>query len=335
MNQAILSELTRENSNNIEKTAQASNEYIRLGLREDSFAMKILPPEQATDDMLDRGMQEGLSITIELEPDSPGAKFVPFQTVPDAEYIESTNFRIPFARLLTPKFQKDIDELRTYKMDIRKVLVDNSIKDGLATIDGKLIETVNSIIFNCDENGRNIVTGKKQLMDFYDPLNRETFAEAKKLLPRGNADGKFNLRNYICLMNDVTAQDLLKLDRKEVGGDLAQEMFKNGLTMDTIMGVKCLFTIKSALVPDNYVYFFAAPEFLGKAYYLDDWTMFMKKEAYFIEMYSYWTGGFGIGNIAGVALARFNQTSKSGTAPTLTQNGEGGTNNPWSSGAYL
>jgi hypothetical protein len=35
--------------------------------------------------------------------------------------------------------------------------------------------------------------------------------------------------------------------------------------------------------------------------------MYMKKEAFFIEMFSYWLGGFAFGNVAGVAVARFNQ----------------------------
>ena len=338
MNARILEQLQR---GNVKVAEDAATDYIRTHIREDSFAFKILPPQKATNDMLDRTLDERLQIIEEIEPDGPGAMWVPFETAPTGEYITGPRFAIPFTRVLTPKFMKDIDELRTYRMDIRKVLVDNSIKDGLATIDGKFIESVNSIIFNCDKYGRNLVTGKKQLIDFYDGITRETFAEAKKLLPRGNENGKFNLRNYICLMNDVTAQDLLKLDRNAVGGDMAQEMFKNGLTMDTIMGVKCLFTIKSALVPDNYVYFFAAPEFLGKAYYLEDWTMFMKKEAYFLEMWSYWTGGFGFGNIAGVALARFNQTGKGNTVPYSLDPTKGqiigtsGTATAWGKGAAL
>jgi len=53
------------------------------------------------------------------------------------------------------------------------------------------------------------------------------------------------------------------------------------------------------------VWFFAAPEFLGNGYILQDWTTYMKKEAYFIELFSYWLGGFSIGNIAAVALADF------------------------------
>ena len=307
MNAKILDALDRDQ---VKVAQDAATDYTRTNIREESFMFKILPPEKATDDMLDRALDERLQIIWEIEPDSPGAKWVPLQTVPDAEYITGSRYIIPFARVLTPKFTKDIDELRTTRQDIRKILTDNSIKDALAEIDSKGIGTVNSIVFNAEgPNEPNRVTGKIQWRDFAGPMNRTTFAEAKKMLPEGSVTmpGKFRLRNYICLMNDVTAQDWLKLDRNAVGGDLSQEFFKNGLTTDTFLGVKALFTIKADLVPNDTVYFFAAPEFLGKAFYLTDWTMYMKKEAYFIEMFSYWLGGFAFGNVAGMAVARFNQ----------------------------
>jgi hypothetical protein len=306
MNAKILEHLDR---GEVKKAQDAATDYTRIQIREESFAFKILPPEKATDDMLDRALDDKrLQIIWELEPDSPAAKWVPLQTVPDGEYIQGSRYIIPFARVLTPKFVKDIDELRTTRQDIRKILTDNSIKDALAEIDEKFIDTVNSIVMDAPAAGSpNNVTGKVQWVDLTDPLNRESFAEAKKMLPRGNSDGRFRLRNYIALMNDVTAQDWLKLDRSAVGGDLAEDFFRNGLTIDTFLGVKAIFTIKDDLVPDDYVYFFAAPEFLGKCFYLSDWTMYMKKEAYFIEMFSYWLGGFAFGNVAGMALARFNQ----------------------------
>ena len=305
INALILEYLDRDE----EKKAQdAATDYTRTQIREESFAFKILPPEKATDDMLDRALDERLQIIWELEPDSPAAKWVPLQTIPDGEYIVGSRYIISFARVLTPKFVKDIDELRTYRQDIRKILTDNSIKDALAEIDSKFMDTVNAIVLDAPSQGSaNNVTGKVQWIETSDPLNRSSFAEAKKMLPRGNSNGKYRLRNYICLMNDVTAQDWLKLDRNAVGGDLSEEFFRNGLTTDTFLGVKAIFTIKDDLVPDNYVYFFAAPEFLGKCFYLTDWTMFMKKEAFFIEMFSYWLGGFAFGNVAGIALAKFNQ----------------------------
>lgn len=307
MNSKILDSLDRGDI----KTAQdASTDFTRLQIREESFAFKILPPEKATDDMLVPALDHNqLQILWEVEPDGPGSKWVPLQTIPDTEYITGSRYVIPFARLLTPKFVKDIDELRTTRQDIRKILTDNSIKDALAEYDAKFIDTVNSIVF--DAAGPNLPqnkTGKVQWYSTTEPLNRSTFAEAKKLLPRGNSNGKLRLRNYIALLNDVTAQDLLKQPFYDVGA-VAEETWKNGLTTDTVMGVKTIYTIKSDLVPDNTVYFFAAPEFLGKAFYLTDWTMYMKKEAYFIEMYSYWLGGLAFGNVAAMAVAQFNQNS--------------------------
>jgi len=304
VNARILEHLDRDE---VKKAQDAATDYTRTQIREESFAFKILPPEKATDDMLDRALDERLQIIWEIEPDSPGAKWVPLQTIPDGEYIVGSRYIIPFARVLTPKFMKDIDELRTYRQDLRKILTDNSIKDALAEIDSKFISTVNAIVNNTPGAGMpNNITGKVQMIELSDPLNRSSFAEAKKMLPRGNANGKYRLKNYIALMNDVTAQDWLKLTRDQVGGDLAEDFFKNGLTTDTFLGVKAIFTIKDDLVPDNHVYFFAAPEFLGKCFYLTDWTMFMKKEAFFIEMFSYWMGGFAFGNVAGMALAKFN-----------------------------
>lgn len=287
------------------KVAQAASDYTRIQIREDSFAMKIMPPQKATDDMLTRDLDERLRIIEELEPDAPAAKWVPLQDTPDGEYIYGSRYVVPFARVLTPKFVKDIDELRTYRQDIRKILTQISIKDGLAEIDGKFTDTLVAICTDTAGGlpGAQNFTGKVQWIATSGGMTKENLVEAFKMLPRGNANGKFRLRNYIMLMNDVTAQDLKKLSVLEIGNSNVEQMWREGLTTDTTMGLKAIFTIKDDLIQDNRVFFFAAPEFLGKAYYLTDWTMYMKKEAYFIEMFSYWLGGFAIGNIAGVCMA--------------------------------
>ena len=320
LNSSVLDALDAGTGEGLNKVAQVASDYTRTQIREDSFAFKILPPEKIDNSRLRRDLTEDLGVIENIEPDSPGAKWVPLETVPDGEYITGSRYLIPFARVLTRKMTKAIDELRTYDYDIRKILTDNSIKDGLAKIDEKFIQTVNSIVFNCDAEGRNNITHKIQLWDTTERLNRESWTEASKMLPRPNPDGKFVCRNYIALMNDVTARDVLKLNRNEVGGDLAQKNWVEGLTTDTIEGIKIITTIKSNIVPENYVYFFAEPSFLGHCYYLTDWTMFLKKEAFFIEFFSYWLGGFGFGNVAGMALARFNQPE--GSSSSSSSSGE-------------
>ena len=318
MNKRILEDLER---GEVKRAQAASTDFTRTQLREDSYAFKILPPEQATDDILVPSLDHDKpQVYWELEPDSPAARWVPFQTVPDGEYIYGSRYVIPMARIVTPKFEKDIDELRTYKTDLRKVLTENSIKDGLKEIDGKFIGLCEDVVSNSTGTGPVVagvtgaivqsITGKKQWYGFNGPLSRDNLAEAKKCMLRGSTyagmEDKFVLRNYIALMNDVTAQDILKFTRDQAGGDLAQDMLKNGLVLDQFMGVKTVYTLKRSQIPDDTIWFFASPEFLGKTFYMTDWTMYMKKEAFFIEMFSYWLGGMAIGNVAGLIRVDFN-----------------------------
>lgn len=304
MNRKLMALLERGET---DKVAQATSEVCRTQLREDSFAMNLVVPTLATDDMLDRTLGEDLQIIEEIEPDGPGAKWVAFQTVPEGEYIRGSRYAIPFARIMTPKFQKDIDELRTYRYDIRDVLSQNSIKDGLEAYDGRVIETFIGIAEDTlsGNPGAQRVSGKVQWLGASGGMTKDNLVEGFKLLPRGNASGKFRMRNNVMVMNDVTAQDLKKLDVSEIGDENVSKIWREGLTSDMVLGLKSVFTIKDNLVPDNTVWFLPEQKFIGKAYYLTDWTMYMKKEDVFIEMYARWLGGMGVGNIASICKADF------------------------------
>ena len=313
LNQRILEQLEHGGDAGIKKAQDASSQFTRLQLREESYSYEIIPPTQATDDMLDRSVSNDMpQIIWDMEPDSPGARWIPFETVPEGEYIQGSKYVIPMARIVTPRYEKDIDELRTYRMDLRRVLSDNSIKDGLAEYDGKFIDEVNAIVEDTvgGVGTAHNLTGKIGWRAYSGGLSRENVIESKKLLLSGSTiagqEHKFRLRNHIMLMNDITAQEFLKYDRNEAGGDLSQQLWENGLESRKLGGgMSALFTIKANQVPDGTVHFFAAPEFLGKAFYLTDWTMYLEKKAYFLNWFSYWLGGVTIGNVAAVARADF------------------------------
>ena len=65
MNAQILAELTRDGDSGVKMAQSAATNYTRIQIREDSFAFKILPPEKATDEMLDRDLTENLGIIWE------------------------------------------------------------------------------------------------------------------------------------------------------------------------------------------------------------------------------------------------------------------------------
>ena len=147
LNEAVINQLTSDNPQIVKEAQDAINDYTRMQMREDGFTRRVIPPVTITNDELDRQVDTDKPVkVIDKEPDSPAAVSVPFATLPLNRYIRGPRYRVMFDRILTPKFVKDVDELRTYDMDIRQILSDNSIKDMLAEEDGKFILTLNTLL---------------------------------------------------------------------------------------------------------------------------------------------------------------------------------------------
>jgi len=302
-NAAVLEQLDRGQSSPemVKQAADTVSEFTRVKMREDGFWRKILPPLTITNDELDRQVDTDKPVrVVDKEPDSPAAISIPFGTLPINEYILGPRYRVMFDRIVTPRFTKDVDELRTYDMDIRQVLSDNAIKDMLAEEDGKAILAVNTLLL-----GQNIAiptVGNVALWrTISGGITRETFAEALKTLPRT----AMHLEASTVLINNVSIKDVYKWGRDEIGGDLAEEILQNGFAERNLMGCRVLITIKRDLVADNTIFMFAEPMKLGKFFTLEDTTMYIDRKAYMLEFFAYETIGSSIGNIAAMGRVDF------------------------------
>lgn len=308
VNSRIIAALER---GEVKEAQAAATDYTRTGILEKSFLGEILPKETVTDADLLPTMDKSLAVMYEKQPKSAAAKWVGFQSMPEGKYIETSKYIIPAAKIVTDELVVDLDELRTTKMPVQQVMTDLMINEAVAEIDGKFIGACNQILNDSDANGIQLNTGKRQVISFADALNRLTWADAKTLMYRGSTfagmRGMYRLRTHVALMNEATAQQWTKLNHNEYGGDGAQKTLEDGLTRDTMGGVKTVYTLKDDIIPDDWVYFFAAPEFLGHYYEIRGWTTFMEQRATVYKLFSHWLGGCGIGNIAGVTLAMFNQ----------------------------
>jgi len=298
---AAFLDLIQGDSGSQKRAAEAVNEFTRLKMREEGFYRRILPMVQISDDDLDRQVDTDKPVkVIDKEPGVPAAITVPFATNPQGRYIRSPRYRVMFGRIMSPKFTKDVDELRTYHMDIRQVISDNAIKDMLAEEDGKWIGTVNAALVS--QGGTVPETGTVQWTTSAGPINRDTLADSLKAMP----STPNSLQPAVALINNISVIDVLKFGRDEAGGDMSQDMLLNGFTEVKIFGVRWIVTIKKDLVPTDSIYYFAEPKYLGKSFVLTDTTMHLDREAFMIEFFAYETIGGALGNVAGVSRHDFN-----------------------------
>ena len=269
-----------------------SSAYIRMINREEGFLRKILPPETIGEKDLDAFLETdrpGKIITI--EPVGYPAVSLPFNSSADIQYYYSAKALVSFFDIKTPRFQKNVYELMTYKdIDLRKVITDNALKDMQKEEDAGFIGNVDSI-----------VDGK--VFAFNDTLNRDTWVECSKIM------GKKMLRNGIALMNDATVREFGKMDRSEIGGDLSEKIFKEGMSGlgdSKVFGMNILSTLKADIVNDNICYLFTEPDYLGKFYELKKPTMYVKREEDILTVNAGEKIGVSIVNTAGVAKIKFN-----------------------------
>lgn len=292
--------LTSDSPSVVKNAEDAVNAFIRVKMREDGFWRKILPPVPISNDDLDRQVDTDKPVVvIDKEPNSPAAASIPFATQPFTRYIRAPRFRVMFDRIVTPKFMKDVDELRTYDMDIRQILSDNAVKDMLAEEDGKAIATVNTLLGTVDTAVAE--TGVAQYQTISGGISRDSVNDALKIIPSTPA----HLETATVLCNNLTIKDVQKWGYDEIGGDLSEEILRNGFAERNLLNCRWIVTIKTLLVPTNQMYFFSEPKTLGKFFVLTDTTMYIKREAYMLEFFAYESVGSAIANVAGLGRAVF------------------------------
>jgi hypothetical protein len=320
LNREIIDGLTNSHEGPQKDASTAASSMIRRRIREDGFARNIIPPEAKTNDQLDRERGHDRPVIIEdMEPDSKGAKSIPFGDAADTEFYYGPKFVCVFNPITTPEFTKDINELRTYRMDIRKIITDNALRDIQTEEDFQFMRVINTVCGLFPAISDASVTGGTAAATTGQSGSQQSFTYAKSTttgvgfdratyIPSLSNLEDNNLNNSVNLMNRRTAKNFLYMDRSEAGGDLSQELFVSGLKAlqeATVFGVRHLFTIKGDIVPNQYVYHFAEPQFLGRFYTLQDPTMYVEKKKDILRFSARETISVTIANLSGVARSKW------------------------------
>ena len=289
--------------------------FTRNKLREESFAEKIITPIDISNDELDKAENPELLVKWnDREPDQAPAVSIPLGIVPDMYQFKGDRYPSYFARIVSPLFSKDIDKLRSYDYDIRQILLENSTKDIATEIDTKFMNKINSVLGTVNTANSLLAgtafAGLPSYVSISGGITRENVAEAFKTIQRlrvpfGPTQPDGGETKGVMLMNNITAQEFVKMSRSEIGDDSAGETWRTGLPQKTLLGVKPIYTLKSELVPDNTIYLFSSEEFFGKYYRLQPLTVFIETKAFFIQFFQYMNISLSIGNVRGVCRVDF------------------------------
>jgi len=304
LSDGIREKLASDDFNDIKEAEASLTDYTRRGVREKSYLDNIYPAEPLDLRDCDRQIHTDKFIkVIDMEPDSPAALSMPLSTNTPSMVLRGQRYGIMIDRQSTRRMVKDVDELKSYDMDIRRVISDNQIMDLLADKDSRFISMVNTAVVG--ENLTVPATASKQYTTTTGGITRTNLAIAAETLPaaqRGSVGG-FSAHRY--LMNNITAIRLIRLDPRTAGDQLAQDTLLHGWTSDELMGVKTVTTTKKTQVTTGTMYMFAAPEGAGKHYVVREPTMHAKRKDFYVEFYVTCMYGFTLGNIAAVARHTF------------------------------
>lgn len=296
-NREFLLRLENPTEEGLKKAASATSQMLRTQIREDGFLRKILPPIAVTKEDLHREFTHDRPVMMDdMEPNSVGAVTLPFNVSADAAFFTGRKFKTEFFTIRTRKFTKSIFELMTATQDLRKIISENSVRDTQTEEDSNFINLCDLIVGPTP----NVPATMSKVIQYHEinsGITRTTYPEIKKFLERNRVN------NGVFLMNNATSKEFEKWDRNEIGGDLAENIYKDGLSAQgasTHFGVPHIYTQKDEMVPDGVLYLFTEPNFLGRFYTLKDATMYIERKEDQVTFSASECIGLSIANVVGV-----------------------------------
>ena len=280
-NQALQEQLLSDDPSEVKNASEGLSDFTRRKVREGGISRALVTYHSVNYSDLDRQYHTDTPMLVmDFAPDARVAVSVGYGALPPNRFFKGERYPVRFDRLVTRRMTFDVGLLGTWKMDARQVISDILVKTLLAEEDGKFIATVNSILGGPDQVVEG--TGVEQWVTTGLPLDRTGWVQGKALLRRTPN----HLNTAAVLMNTVTALELEKWGRDMTGGDLSEEVLRNGFTMKRFGDVNLALTIKRNLVPDGAVYHFAEQKFMGTWAELEPTTMVIKRDWVLLEYFA-------------------------------------------------
>ena len=311
----LIDDILESDDGFVKKASAATSKATRTQIREEGFQRAIMSFDMITNDDLDYfGDSDLPGVWFELEPDSPPARMIPYNDTPNTFAYFAEKYVVLIKVVTTEEATKNVNQLRTYKTDVRQIVSDNLLRDIHTAEDTGFLSEADRIV---GSTAAVYATAEAALPGTYQNVNMgaATFNRAgmkracSYLIERQVPVGVF-------LVNQRTANEFLGWGRDQMGGDLSQDLARKGLkALETfeMFGIPFISTIKNHLVANGVMYQFAPKEFLGNALMLEDITVTIKKEYDIIRMRAQEQIGITFGNTNGIQKLHYTMTPPTGS----------------------
>lgn len=296
LNQRLLTVLDDPGSKR--KMAEAGSNWIRDRLREKRFCSEVIPQETVQlQDCQVSTEHDTLTIIIPVEPTSK-AMTMTFRGMPTAKLVSAERVATGFFTVSSEMYQKTEEELMVYqrmKQPVTKIIQDNVVHD-IGEIEDRTflvhVEAGIQAMQNIANSGATTLNAtsvqagavteysvmkgeyaRSSAADnaFAHPLTRQDFVYCMQMI-----DSR-HLRGKIYLMTQTDWDSMLAWSADEFGDKNQSETMWKGITKENLMGMRYVRSIKNDVLRRGNLYFFTAPEFLGKFYRLTELKFYIDK----------------------------------------------------------
>ena len=285
-NERLLRSIESSAEGKMDKEAAAGSLYIKRRQRERSVCRRVNDFETATDDDLVRDPDEEQPIMWgELQNDTMPAMSLGFADAVENETFWRRTFKVRFFVISSPEYYKNMWELKAHAHDTVKQFTEDIMLDideeedrhwfaGCDDAVGPLSDAGTALVNTAGGNPAVGLSG--DIQNFWlGAWSRDTYVDSKYLLQ----DRQMPLGTVVA--NRRFLAHFEKLKDSDIGsrsGDLFFEGADKALSSGVINGVPHLFTTKNYLVPDDTVYQFTTPDYLGFCREYQAPTMSMRRE---------------------------------------------------------
>ncbi|MDR1140493.1 MAG: hypothetical protein LBL62_02295 [Planctomycetaceae bacterium] len=289
-------DMIQSRDNEQEKAAESvGTDLIRERVREKSFAKTMFTWTTTHNTQLVPQLKTEENIRyFDYEVDSPASMAIGLYGNPGNYLYGGRRGAMKFYRMITPRMFKDVNEMRTYSYDIRRIIADNVVRDMAVQFDTYLIWGIYHAVGGAPDAIPKW-SEAPQWKQYSGNFGRETVPRMKEQMIKVQGDRGFVIKH--ALVNTVTALQPAKLGRDEMGGDLAQDLMRDGVTYDNWGGLTWTTTIKRKLVKDGEIFTFCDEDYFIRCSMLQETTMYIDSKMDMIEFVAADNSGMLLANL--------------------------------------